>query len=139
MNAAYSCERGGRITQLQYLLQLSCRTSENCVKAKFALFHRPAPDRILCKQGHEPVMFIKKPRPAQARRRKCRAPGGISCKIVNPNFAESPECELRLNGVLGSSALLLCSRAYTLASHRSMMRSLRDQLRPHEGAGQLPV
>src|SRR5918995_5021606 len=30
--AAYSCEGGGRITQLQYLLQLSCRTSENSVK-----------------------------------------------------------------------------------------------------------
>jgi hypothetical protein len=33
--------RGGRITQMQYLLQLSWRTSENSVKAKFAefLFH----------------------------------------------------------------------------------------------------
>jgi hypothetical protein len=28
------------------------RTSENPVTAKFALFHRPAPDRVLCKQGH---------------------------------------------------------------------------------------
>jgi hypothetical protein len=28
-SAAYSCERGGRITQLQYFLQLSLRTSEN--------------------------------------------------------------------------------------------------------------
>src|SRR5829696_47961 len=27
--AAYACERGGRITQLQYLLQLSLRTPEN--------------------------------------------------------------------------------------------------------------
>src|SRR5919107_1444868 len=31
-------------------------TSENAVKAKFALFHRPAPDRVLCKQGHEPMI-----------------------------------------------------------------------------------
>src|SRR5215208_8234160 len=38
MNAAYSCKRGGRITQLQYLLQLSLRTSENSVPAKFAEF-----------------------------------------------------------------------------------------------------
>ena len=35
-SAAYSCERGERITQLQYLLQLSLRTSENSVMAKFA-------------------------------------------------------------------------------------------------------
>jgi hypothetical protein len=45
--AAYSCERGGRITQLQYLLQLSLRTSENSVQAKFTgiahLPHRPGP------------------------------------------------------------------------------------------------
>jgi hypothetical protein len=40
-SAAYSWERGGRITQLQYLLQLYLRTSENHQKAKFAesLFH----------------------------------------------------------------------------------------------------
>jgi hypothetical protein len=31
-------EPGGRITQLQYLLQLSSPTSENAVKAKFAEF-----------------------------------------------------------------------------------------------------
>jgi hypothetical protein len=36
MNAAYSCKRGGRITQLQYLLQLFLRTSENSVKANLA-------------------------------------------------------------------------------------------------------
>jgi hypothetical protein len=36
MKAAYSCERGGRITQLQYLLQLSLRTSENAQNANFA-------------------------------------------------------------------------------------------------------
>jgi hypothetical protein len=36
--AAYSCERGERITQLQYLLQLSLRTSENSVKRKFVEF-----------------------------------------------------------------------------------------------------
>jgi hypothetical protein len=35
-SAAYSCEGGWRITQLQYLLQLSLRTSENPQKAKFA-------------------------------------------------------------------------------------------------------
>ena len=40
-------------------------------------------------------MFTKKPRPAQVHRRKCRAPGGISCKIVNANFAESPKGEVR--------------------------------------------
>jgi hypothetical protein len=40
-------------------------------------------------------MFTKKPRPAQVHRRKCRAPGGISCKIVNPNFAECPKGEVR--------------------------------------------
>jgi hypothetical protein len=33
--AAYSCERGGHITQLQYFLHLSLRTSENSVKRKF--------------------------------------------------------------------------------------------------------
>src|SRR5215204_4038485 len=35
-SAAYSGERGGRITQLQYLSQLSLRTSKNPQKAKFA-------------------------------------------------------------------------------------------------------
>jgi hypothetical protein len=35
MRAAYSCERGGRITQLQYLLQLSLRTSENSYSTHF--------------------------------------------------------------------------------------------------------
>jgi hypothetical protein len=35
--AAYSCERGGRITQLQYLFHLSLRTSENSVHAKFGI------------------------------------------------------------------------------------------------------
>jgi hypothetical protein len=34
--AAYSCEKGGRITQLQYFLLLSLRTSKNSVTAKFA-------------------------------------------------------------------------------------------------------
>jgi hypothetical protein len=38
MSAAYSCERGGSITQLQYLLRLSSPTSENSVSAKFAEF-----------------------------------------------------------------------------------------------------
>jgi len=38
------------------ILRAGARTSENAVKAKFALFHRPAPDRLLCKQGHEPVI-----------------------------------------------------------------------------------
>src|SRR5215210_5087538 len=36
--AAYTREQGGRITQLQYLLQLSLRTSEKPQKAKFAEF-----------------------------------------------------------------------------------------------------
>jgi hypothetical protein len=36
MKAAYSRERGERITQLQYLLQLSLRTSENPQNANFA-------------------------------------------------------------------------------------------------------
>ena len=34
-SAAYPRERGGRITQLQYLLQLSSPTSQNAVKRKF--------------------------------------------------------------------------------------------------------
>jgi len=38
MKAAYSCERDGRITQLQYLLHLSLRTAENSQQAKFAEF-----------------------------------------------------------------------------------------------------
>src|SRR5215213_292297 len=33
--AAYTREQGGRITQLQYLLQLSLRTSENAQNANF--------------------------------------------------------------------------------------------------------
>src|SRR5215218_2579430 len=37
-SAPYSCERGGRITQLQYLLHFPLRTSENSGKAKFAEF-----------------------------------------------------------------------------------------------------
>jgi hypothetical protein len=39
--AAYSCEGGWRITQLQYFLKLFVRTSQNSVMAKFAefLFH----------------------------------------------------------------------------------------------------
>src|SRR5215217_6828136 len=49
-SAAYSCVRGGRITQLQYFLQLSLRTSENSVKAKFSgiahLPHRPGPEGL---------------------------------------------------------------------------------------------
>jgi hypothetical protein len=36
--AAYSCERGERITQMQYFLHFSLRTSENSVYAKFAEF-----------------------------------------------------------------------------------------------------
>ena len=39
-------ERGERITQLQYLLQLSLRTSENSVKAKFAEFYFHTPGGI---------------------------------------------------------------------------------------------
>src|ERR687897_363217 len=35
MNAAYSCERGWRITHLQYLSQLCLRSSENSVPANF--------------------------------------------------------------------------------------------------------
>jgi hypothetical protein len=37
-SAEYSGESSERITQLQYFLQLSMRTSENSVKAKFAEF-----------------------------------------------------------------------------------------------------
>ena len=40
--AAYSCERGGRITQLRYLLHFSLRTSENSVTEKFAQTTREA-------------------------------------------------------------------------------------------------
>jgi hypothetical protein len=43
-SAPYSCERGERITQLQYFLQLSWRTSENPQNANFyekALFVKP--------------------------------------------------------------------------------------------------
>src|SRR5215208_7405673 len=59
------------------------RTSENSVNAKFALFHRPSPDRVLCKQGHEPVIS-KKPRPAQAHRRKMSCAWG--------HFMQDREC-----------------------------------------------
>jgi hypothetical protein len=31
--------------------------------AKFALFHRSAPDRVLCKQGHEPLISTKESLP----------------------------------------------------------------------------
>src|SRR5215217_1674226 len=37
------------------------------------------------------------------RTRSCQLP---SARKVNTNFAESPECELRLNGVLGGSGAL---------------------------------
>src|SRR5215212_8184168 len=47
------------------------------------------------------------------------------------NFAITEFSEVR--------ALHLCSRAHTLVSHRSMLRSLRGQLGPREGAGQLPA
>ena len=39
-SAAYPRERGGRITQLQYLFQLSWRTSENAQNANFAEFYK---------------------------------------------------------------------------------------------------
>jgi len=48
-SAAYSCERGERITQLQYSLQLSLRTSENSVKAKFGC--APARSAYLPQKG----------------------------------------------------------------------------------------
>jgi hypothetical protein len=53
--------------------------------------------------------------------------------------------ELRQNGVLRSSALpvcsdvFLCPGAHTLAAERRMLRSLRGQSMPREGAGQLPA
>src|SRR5829696_5091526 len=42
----------------------------------------------------------------------------------SPECVEVEFCELRLDGVLGSSALPLCSRAHTLLSHRRMLHSL---------------
>src|SRR5215204_4021771 len=44
--AAYSCERGGRITQLQYLLQLSSPTSENSYSTHSGELARMPPTRI---------------------------------------------------------------------------------------------
>jgi hypothetical protein len=63
------------------------RTSENSVNAKFALFHRPAPDRVLCKQGHTPVMFNKEA-PARA-----GAQAEMSCAWGH--FMQDRESELR--------------------------------------------
>src|SRR5215207_6418764 len=67
-----------------------------------------------------------------------RAPVLLICPIQptswkgdSANFAITEFSEVR--------ALVLCSRAHTLASHRSMLRSLRDQLRTREGAGPLPA
>src|SRR5215212_11633609 len=45
-STAYSCERGGRITQLQYFLQLSLRTSENPQNANFVEFYEREVRRI---------------------------------------------------------------------------------------------
>src|SRR5215208_4218179 len=45
-SAAYSCERGGRITQLQYLLQLSSPTAENAQTANFGEFYEGEVRRI---------------------------------------------------------------------------------------------
>jgi hypothetical protein len=58
------CDRAGRALSanparspaLRYFWPSSSRTSENSVKGKFALFYRPALDRVLCKQGHAPVI-----------------------------------------------------------------------------------
>jgi hypothetical protein len=46
--AAYTREQGERITQLQYLLQLSLRTSENAQNANFAF-------RDFCELRHNEV------------------------------------------------------------------------------------
>src|SRR5215212_9951581 len=65
----------------------------------------------------------------------------------------SPECvegkfyeiQLPLYGVLRSSGAFLvlwdtyCAGAHTFPSARSMLRSLRGQLPPREGVGQLPT
>jgi hypothetical protein len=65
--------------------------------------------------------------------------------LYSPKCLEEEFCELRLLGILRTSVLpwcsdvLLCHSAHTLPSHRSMLASLRVQLRPREGAGQLPV
>ena len=91
-----------------------------------------APDRVLCKQGHTPVMFKEKPRPAQAHRRKCRAPGGNSYKIVNPNFAEDPERELRQEFIADSSGLARVPVGGSLPSERFLLRSRAARWLPRD-------
>jgi hypothetical protein len=60
-------------------------------------------------------------------------------------FVVDKFCELRFNGVLGSSDASFviwstyCAGAHTLSSYRSMLPSLRGHLRPREGAGPLPA
>ena len=70
----------------------------------------------------------------------CTLGGSVpsSCPY-SPECVEEEFCELRHNGVLRSSALPLCPGAHTLPSDRSMLPSLRGQLTPREGAGQLPA
>ena len=99
------------IAQLQYSYPPKCtslcassgdaweRTSGNSVNAKFALFHRPAPDRVLCKQGHTPVMFKEAPARAGAQ-------AEMSCAWGH--FMQDRESELRRIPKRRSSHPALC-------------------------------
>src|SRR5215217_7987985 len=68
-------------------------------------------------------------------------------KVNSANFAFWGFCEveLPLYGVLRSSGAFLmlwstyCAGAHTFPSARDMLRSLRGQLTPREGVGQLPT
>jgi len=55
---------------------------------------------------------------------------------TRPNFAFTEFYEVRCFLAI---CRVLCPGAHTLPSHRSMLPSLRGQLTPREGAGQLPV
>src|SRR5919107_72658 len=64
--------------------------------------------------------------------------GSFSCPY-SPKCRELEFCELRLLGILRSSALPWCFRAHTLPSYRRMLRPSHGQRTPREGAGPLPV
>jgi hypothetical protein len=67
----------------------------------------------------------------------CTGPERTSTKLDQRNFALWVFCEVRRRFLVLWRTL--CHGAHTLPLERSMVPSLRGQLTPREGAGQLPA